>query len=188
MREPSRGIRSDDVALLRAAARGERDAVTRLLDEAGPVVYGYVYARVGGDQNDAEDLVQETLLEAMRSAHTFRGESALSSWLCTIARRCLARHFEAARRKAVARAGLRVVAGGAIEPSPADRTVERDRVIRALRRLSPLHRQVLVLKYLDELSVPEIAREVGRSRTSVQSLLQRARDRLRDELEVPDGA
>lgn len=188
MRAASGEHRGDDVALLRAAADGDRSAVRRVLDDAGPIVYGYVYARVGGDEHDAEDIVQETLLEAIRSAHTFRGDAALSSWLCAIARRRLSRYYEAERRKAVAEAGLQVVAGRTrVEPSPAEAAVERDRVLRAMRRLNPLHRQVLVLKYLDGFSVPEIAREIGRTRTGAQSLLQRARDGLRRELEVTDG-
>jgi RNA polymerase sigma factor (sigma-70 family) len=51
--------------------------------------------------------------------------------------------------------------------------------VRALGRLPAIHRQVLVLKYLDELSVSEIADELGRSPVQIQSLLQRARDGLR---------
>lgn len=187
MEAPRQEPRGDDAALLRAAAEGDPNAVRRLLDVAGPVVYGYLYARVGGNADDAEDLLQETFLEAMRSAHTFRAEAAVTTWLCTIARRRLARHYEAERRKAVARAGLRVVSGDAAEPSHAETAAERDRVLRALGRLNPLHRQVLVLKYLDELSVPEIAEELGRTRTGVQSLLQRAREGLRRELERIDG-
>src|SRR4028119_906865 len=54
------------------AARGEPAAVRALLDGVGPVVYGFVYARVGGREDVAEDLVQDTFLEAMRSAPGFR--------------------------------------------------------------------------------------------------------------------
>ena len=65
-----------------------------------------------------------------------------------------------------------------------DEVAERDAVIRALGRLSADHRQVLVLKYLDGLPVMDIAEQIGRSRVQVQSLLQRARDALRVELEA----
>ena len=54
--------------------------------------------------------------------------------------------------------------------------------MRALGRLSPAHRQVLVLKYLDGLAVNSIAEEMGRTPVQVQSLLARARDSLRQEL------
>jgi RNA polymerase sigma-70 factor, ECF subfamily len=174
---------SDDVALLDAVVRQDPVAVRRLLDEVAPTVYGFLYARVGGNEPVAEDLLQETLLEAVRSAASFRGDAALSTWLCTIARRRLARHYERERRSEAARVGLRL----ALAPDPDldledDATAERDEVVRCLGRISATYRQVLVLKYLDELSVEEIAAEMGRTRVQVQSLLQRARDRLRDEL------
>lgn len=175
---------ASDVDLIQRAAGGDPDAVRRLVDAAGPVVYGYVLARVGGDQPTAEDLVQDTFLEAVRSAATFRGDAALTTWLCAIARRRLARHYEAERRLESARRGLRVVEGDGAAPAEAEQVDTRDEVVRALGRLPALHRQVLVLKYLDGHPVADIAHELGRSRVQVQSLLQRARDGLRRELGV----
>jgi RNA polymerase sigma-70 factor (ECF subfamily) len=178
----------DERALLVAAAAGQPDAVRELLDTAGPVVYGFVYARLGGNEAAADDVVQDTFMEAIRSAASFRGDAALSTWMCTIARRRLARHFETERREALAASGLRLVRGDA-EPSeePAVAVDQSDEVIRALGRLLPMHRQVLVLKYLDGCSVAEIATEIGRTPVQVQSLLQRARTRLRAELDGADG-
>lgn len=63
---------SEAVAELARVVAGDRDAVRRLLDDSGPVVFGYVLARVGGVRAVADDLVQDTFLEAIRSAHTFR--------------------------------------------------------------------------------------------------------------------
>ncbi len=177
---------SVEVALLRRVAARDPVEVRQLLDEVAPVVNGYLYARVGGDQSAAEDLLQETLLEAVRSAASFRGEAALSTWLCAIARRRLARYYEAERRAEEARSGLRLVVGALRAETTEDDVVERrDEVVRALGRIPVLHRQVLVLKYLDDLPVEEIADQLGRSRVQVQSLLQRARDGLRHELEAP---
>lgn len=173
---------SDDVELLRAVARREPTAVRRLLDDVAPIVHGFLYARVGGDQEAAEDLLQETLLEAVRSAATFRGDAALSTWMCAIARRRLARYYESERRAEAARSGLRLVEATG---SGDDDVERRDEVVRALGRMPVVHRQVLVLKYLDGLRVEEIAEQLGRSRVQVQSLLQRARDGLRRELEAP---
>lgn len=172
-----------DVALLQAVAGHRPDAVRRLLDEVAPVVYGFLYARVGGDAATAEDLLQETLLEAVRSAGGYRGDAALSTWMCAIARRRLARHYEAERRAETARRGLHAVPGPDDGDSALELAEQRDEVIRALGQLSPLHRQVLVLKYLDGCPVEEIAAQLGRRPVQVQSLLQRARDGLRRQLE-----
>jgi RNA polymerase sigma-70 factor (ECF subfamily) len=171
---------SNEGDLLAAAAGGDAAAVRTFLDDVGPSVYGFVFARVGGDEAAAEDLVQETLVEAIRSAHTFRGESALRTWVCAIARRRLARHYEAERRQAVAESGLTLL--GAWQGTDTD-LERRDEIVRALGRLPVLHRQVLVRKYLDDWSVADIAAELARTAVQIQSLLQRARDGLRRELE-----
>lgn len=175
---------TDEVALLTQAAAGQERAVRALLDRTGDLLYGFVLGRVGGNETVAEDLVQETYSEAVRSAHTFRGDAALTTWLCAIARRRLARHYERERKAEVTRAGLTLVRD---VPDTAEADFDRaDEVLRALGRLSPDHRQVLVMKYLDERSVAEIADEMGRSSVQVQSLLQRARVALRGELEGGD--
>src|SRR3954454_24516747 len=126
--------------LLTKAAAGNGAAVRALLDGYGPVLYGFLYARVGGHAAVAEDLLQETLIEAVRSASTFRGESSVRTWLCAIARRRLGRHYESERRAAVVRAGLAVVPDAGTEDVGSD-IARRDEVTRALGNLPPLHRQ-----------------------------------------------
>ena len=106
--------------------------------------------------------------------------------MCAIARRRLARHYETERRQAVAESGLTLL--GAVRWDAGDHDLERrDEIVRALGRLPVLHRQVLVRKYLDDWSVADIAAELGRTAVQVQSLLQRARDGLRRELEGGGG-
>jgi RNA polymerase sigma-70 factor (ECF subfamily) len=177
---------SEAVAELARVVAGDRDSVRRLLDESGPVVFGYVLARVGGERAVADDLVQDTFLEAIKSAHTFRGDSMLTTWLCAIARRRVAQHFEAERRMVGVddETALDVAATVALGTDDVGDVDRRDEVVRALGRLPVLHRQVLVRKYLDDCPVAEIAVELGRSTVQVQSLLQRARVGLRRELEV----
>jgi RNA polymerase sigma-70 factor (ECF subfamily) len=179
--------RASEAELLAAAAAGKHEALRWLLDDVAPIVYGFVFARVGGDEATAEDLLQETLLEAVRSAATFRGESAVSTWLCTIARRRLARYYETERRAEVARGSLRLVDTHVAAGLGADLVERQDEVVRALGRLPALQRQVLVLKYLEELSVEDIAGQVSRSRVQVQSLLQRGREGLRRQLGAHGG-
>jgi RNA polymerase sigma-70 factor, ECF subfamily len=179
-------------ALLSGAAGGDPDAVRALIDSVGPVVYGFVFARVGGDEPTAQDLLQENLMAALRSAPTFRGDASLRTWVCAIARRRLARHYEAERRQAVAESGLALLGGiglaGPLGSGRGDELERRDEIVRALGRLPAVHRQVLVMKYLDDLPVSAIADELGRSPVQVQSLLQRARDGLRRALEGDPGA
>ncbi|MEX2554771.1 MAG: RNA polymerase sigma factor [Actinomycetota bacterium] len=173
-------------SILLQAASGEPTAARELLDATSSTVYGFIFARVGGVQETAEDLTQATYLEAMRSARTYRGDAAVETWLCAIARRQVAKHYKSERRRERLERKLRLVAE---EPEPDEDTddgspVDAEVMIAALGRLVPLHRQVLVLKYLDGRSVEQIAEELGRSKIQVQSLLQRARSGLKRELEA----
>jgi RNA polymerase sigma-70 factor (ECF subfamily) len=160
-----------------ATVAGDEAALQDFLDEEMAVVYGFLLGRLGGDREAAADLVQETLLEALKAPAGYRGEALLSTWLCAIARRRLARHWERERRQEVAAAGLRVLDGGGEDPGEA--VPDREDLFRALSALPAIHRQVLVMKYLDGMAVEEIAAELGRSRVQVQSLLQRAREGFR---------
>ena len=105
--------------LLAAAAAGNPEAVRWLLDEVAPVVFGFLFARVGGDDSAAEDLLQETLLEAVRGASAFRAEASASTWMCAIARRRLARYYESERKAEMARRSLSLVHDGPGATGPA---------------------------------------------------------------------
>lgn len=170
-------------SLLQRAAEGDADAARQLVDEVGPVVFGFVMVRVGGDRGVADDLVQDTFVEALRSASSFRSEAAVSTWMCAIARRRVARWYEAERRREAAFDDPDWPEFGDVDVDHERLVDERDAVVRALGALPPLHRQVLVLKYLDELPVAAIAAELGCGMVRVQSLLQRARVGLRRQLE-----
>jgi RNA polymerase sigma-70 factor, ECF subfamily len=171
-----------DLALWEAVVARQADSVRTLVDDYLPRVYGFVLARVAGSQAAAEDLVQETLLDAMRSSSTYRGEASLTTWLCQIARSRVARFFERERRDEV------VVRRINLASDVGDQIIDvRDEVLEALAGLPPLHRQVLVLKYLDGRSVQDIAGMTDRTTVQIQSLLQRARDGFRRSMERDDA-
>lgn len=176
-------VAGDDADLLRRAAAGDPSAAKTMLDEHLPIVYGYVYARVAGSEAVAQDVMQETVLEGLKSSASFKGESRLSTWLCTIARRRIFRYYEQERKQQAAAQGLHLV----VEEDEIEVALDKDRIIRLLAQLSAVHRQVLILKYLDDLSVQDIAGQLGRSNVQVQSLLQRARAAFKTLLEASDG-
>ena len=146
-----------------------------------PSVYGYLLHRCGRDAQTAEELTQETFVAAVRSRHTFRGAET-RPWLIGIARHRLLDHLrrEARRERTFLRIFAKerpsVVWLGSDEPD-AD-------LAAALGRVPAAQRAALILRYVDDLPVREVARLLGRNEGAVESLLSRGRERLRREFEV----
>jgi len=154
-------------------------------------VYGYLFPRCGGDVSLAEELTQQTFIQAVERRSTFEGRSSDITWLCSIARNKLADHYR--RIDQEERRHLRLVvreapvsdAGG---PGSTTAVEDREALLAALRNLPALQRAAVVLCYVDGLSVREASQALDRSESATESLLSRARERLREILrEAPDG-
>ena len=76
-----------DKALVRRLLSGEEAAFRQFFDGHFPRLYRFALKRTDGDHDAAEEIVQKTLITAMRKLHTFRAEAALFTWLCAICRR-----------------------------------------------------------------------------------------------------
>jgi len=137
-----------------------------------PDVFGYVLRLCAGDRAQAEDLTQDVWLALVEELRLGRTERADVRWLITVAR---SRFIDAARRERLRRSKLELIRR---EPLSDDDPTSSD-VLDRLDQLQPLHRAVLVLRYVDGLSVPEVATVIGRKVTPTNSLLARARAELR---------
>ncbi len=132
----------------------------------------YVYL---GDRALAEDAVQETFLKAYRRLETFRGESAEQTWLTRIAiNTCVSLGRTAWMRSVWRSPPLDELP----EPIGEDETRD-DTVLRAVMDLPGPLRQVVVLRYYQEMKVSDVADALGISRNAVSTRLARARTRLR---------
>jgi RNA polymerase sigma-70 factor (ECF subfamily) len=146
-------------------------AFRRWYDQMVPRVYGYLHDRVGGVRSVAEELTQETFMEVVRNRARFDGRSDPMTWVIAIARHKLTDHYRRLGREE--RRHLRLLPGRSDEGSAADpfeATDSREDVLRALRSLPTMQRACLVFRYLDQLPVREIAQDIGRSESSVESL------------------
>lgn len=148
-------------------------------DRALPRVFGYALRRCGSTEL-AEDVTQQAFLEAVRHKADFRAEADPVTWLCAIARNKLADHFR--REERDARRHLRLVVteiAPAREQSMWARQGEQQKIEEAIRALPPLQRGAFVFRYLDDLSVREVAHLIGKSEKATESLLARAKQNFR---------
>jgi RNA polymerase sigma-70 factor, ECF subfamily len=145
-------------------------------DQALPVVYGYFLRRTGGLPALAEDLTQETFLAAVKQIRKGTRVGAPMPWIVGIARHRLVDHY-----RATAGPANRVVAlGDWIDEQPDERDdfgpiLDRDLAIAVLDALPASQRMAIALRYLDGMSVPDIAGQSGKSVHAVESLLARGR-------------
>jgi RNA polymerase sigma-70 factor (ECF subfamily) len=151
--------------------------VLSLFDAHVGQVYSYFLRRCG-ERSSAEDLTSETVLSALVSLQRSPPRSADAAWLIGIARHKLVDHWR--RREREHRIPtVAAVGSGDVEP-PWEQELEAGRAIEVLEKLMPHHRLVLTLRYLDDLSVPEIAAHLDRSVHAAESLLARARGAFRE--------
>jgi len=157
------------------------DAARRFADAFAPRIAAQA-ARFRLPHDLCQDVVQETLLRALRGLPHFRGESRLSTWVYRIAWRECAR--AAAHQKRAARGGIapapEVEPEAAPQPDLAAQADEYARVRAAMNGLPEQHRLALGYHYLDGLAVADIAALMEATPSTVKSWLKRGRDALRE--------
>lgn len=169
--------RSSEVVLA-AAQAGDPAALDRLIATHRLGVYRYGL-KVCPTTEDAEDAVQEALWAATRAIRSFRGTaSSVVSWLFTIVRRECHRTSERRRRRPMALEGVGELPARADEAG--DRAVAAGVVAAALSDLDRPHREVIVLRDIQELSAPEAAARLGISVSALKIRLHRARASFHD--------
>ncbi len=167
------------------AATTRGDDLLTLYDGALPHVYGYLLARCGR-RHLAEDLTAETFLAAVDAVRRGAVTELSIGWLIGVARHKLADHW---RRQARDDAGLRAVRAVVMDEALDTWDAELDRVVaeQTLASLSPLHRLVLTLRYVDDLPVVVTASVIGRSVHATESLLTRAKAAFRRSYPAPEA-
>ena len=182
----------EDRQLVKALLKGNERAFEQFFDENFPRLYRFAAARLGNDPDAARDVVQAALSQALIKLSSYRGESALFTWLCAICRNEVA---DWVRRNAryreyivlteddeTIRAAVDSLADARMnDPRNVYQRTELARLVQvALDRLPPRYADALEWKYIQGHSVKEIAARLGVTVEAAQSLLARARRAFED--------
>ena len=183
---------SVDRELVLRLLSGDERAFAEFFDGYSPGLFRFALARMGRDDDAAEEVVQATLCTAIPKLATYRGEAALFTWLCTFCRHEISAFYQR-RGKPQATLTLReddpevaaalesLAAGSETGPDAAFQRDETARLVHVmLDRLPPRYATVLEWKYIDGLSVKEIADRFDLSAKAAESTLTRARDAFRE--------
>ena len=189
---------SEDRRLVRRLVRGDERAFDLFVDEYYPRLYRFAFPRVGRDPGAADDVVQSTFANVIRKIDGYRGEAALFTWLCTFCRYEIASHW---RRRGDRAREVELVedsgdARAALETLSvvSERTIsrfEREELARVvwavLDHLPVRYGNALQWKYIQGLSVREVAARLGATEKAAESLLTRARQAFRDGFAAVSG-
>jgi RNA polymerase sigma-70 factor (ECF subfamily) len=158
-------------------------ALLDLYDTALAQVYGYLVRRCG-TRAVAEDLTAETFLAAVRAIQRGTAPVVSVAWLIGIARHKLVDHW---RREAREERSLRLAHSGDVLDDPWAAVLEPGRACEVLAGLGAHHRAALTLRYLDGLSVPQVATHLDRTVHATEALLIRAKAAFRSAYDEGDG-
>jgi RNA polymerase sigma-70 factor (ECF subfamily) len=182
----------DEAQMIAAIVAGDRELYHSLIQPYELSVYRMAMSFVK-DETEAEDVAQEAFLKAFRNLANFRGQSKFSTWLISIT-------LNEARRRLRRQSTVRIESldeapeeGGKVSPAllrdwreipseALERREVRALLQRAIEELSPIYREVVVLRDIEEFSVEETAGALAISISSVKVRLHRARIMLQKEL------
>lgn len=168
-----------DEELARQAAAGSHAAFETIVFRYSARLLQFMCKRIPTRQ-DAEDLTQETFIKAYRNIHRFDPQYSLSTWLYTIASRLAISHYRSARWKMDNLTGPDGI-DTAVESGPetiAHELETRRNLWLKAKTLKKEFHEALWLRYVEEMTVKEIAGVMNRSQINVRVLLHRARAKL----------
>lgn len=177
------GLPESEESLIGRAAR-DADAFGALYERYVDRIYNYIYYRVG-NVHDAEDLTARVFFRALAHIDDYRDRGApFAAWLYRIAHNLVANwHRDRSRRRDIRLDDVVSLAGRGDGPEHlAERSEEARVLLSAIAALPAERQQLLILKFVEEMSNIEIARVMGRTEGAIKSLYHRTLIALRDEL------
>ena len=183
---------------LESLKAGDREAFARLVDETSGHIYR-VALQILGDEQDAEDVLQETYIKAFRSLPDFEGRSSLTTWLYRIAVNEALMMVRKRKPQAISveesnsfdaeaeSDSMEIVDWCCLPEGELLSSESRGFLDQAVQNLPVNLRVVFVMRDLEGLSIQDTAEALGLSENNVKTRLLRARLRLRQELSVYFG-
>lgn len=186
----------EDLQLAKAIIEGNETLFNGFFTDYYPRLFRFIMSRVSGDRDLSDDFAQQTMCKAIDNMSSFRGEAALFTWMCQISRSIIHAHFvkEKRRGKIVVpmadteemRDILDTVAiSENQQPEQITSNQELGQLIaEVMDNLPNKYGDLLEWKYVDKLSVTEIAEKTNTTMISVQSSLARARKAFKSVMEA----
>lgn len=180
--EPVNVVEDD---MLVARAQQNLGAFSELYQRHVQRVYRYVLVRVGGNVQDAQDLTSQTFLAAMEGLKSYRSTQPFVAWLLGIARHKVADQFRRQKPQVELETAVSLTDTNTDDPDEQlDQQLDIARVTRKLQTIAPDRAEVITLRLMAGLEVPDIARLLDKNEAAVRMLLFRGLRDLQTQLNV----
>jgi len=183
----------DEARVISRIADRDEAAVEQFYRSHADAVFRFVYRRLDRDYEDAQEVTQEVFISAIKLAATYDGSCSAQTWLYGIAKlRVTDRIRIRSRKKRIPKSKtsslddesvqtIQEYKAGRLSPEDVLNRIDEEFLVdHMLGKLNDNEREALLLKYVDELSIKEIAQLLGRSEMAVESILTRAKKKARD--------
>ena len=173
----------DEIELIQRAKTYDPDALGVLYERHYQGIYRYVYYRVG-DSALAEDLTGDIFLKMLHGIESYSIQGVpFSAWLYRIARNRIIDHMRRQPEKTNLSLEEARVENIASTETTLENALQRDELLKAVKVLTDEQRQVIILKFIEDLDNATIAAMLGKTEGAVKSLQHRALDTLRHHIE-----
>ena len=173
--------------LIKNAVKGEASAFGALYDFYHSQIYRFVFIKVGR-REEAEDLTHQVFMNAWTNIKGYKHRGhPFSSWLYRIARNQIIDHYRTRRGEfSLEQVDPEYFVAPAVAHFNLGEKMEMERVMHAIGELKPEYQDVLIMRFIEELSVKEVATSIGKSEGAIKLLQHRAIKELKNSLKIEE--
>ncbi|MGC9610893.1 MAG: sigma-70 family RNA polymerase sigma factor [Minisyncoccia bacterium] len=171
--------------LILSAKEGKEEAFGQLYDKYMPAIYRFIFLKVGGQKAQAEDICHEVFMNAWQNIKNFRFQGyPFSSWLYRIAGNAVIDYYRTKKVNVdIETVPEDVFARTASLGEKFDERLDLEKIQLCLKKLEPSYQDVLIMKFVEELSNKEIAAALEKTEGAVRVIQHRAIKQLKKHLE-----
>lgn len=170
------GLSKDsEIGLIKKAVKGDSSAFGTLYDHYHPMIYRFVVVKVGR-REEAEDIVHQVFLAAWQNIRSYEHRGyPFSSWLYQIARNQVIDHYRAKKNEtSIDNVDPEYFASTAVAELTLPTKLEMESVHQAIQQLKPDYQDVIIMRFIEDVSLKETATALGKSEGAIKLMQHRA--------------
>jgi RNA polymerase sigma-70 factor (ECF subfamily) len=164
--------------IIEKAKNGEKEAFGLLYDYYHPRIYRFIFLKVSNKQ-DAEDITHQVFLSAWQNIKNYEPQGfPFSSWLYKISRNAVIDFYRSKKNEiSLEEVGDRL--NDELRIDKIDLKIQIEKVMKALKKLKPEYQDIIIMRFVDDLSIKEVAKVLDKSEGAVKIMQHRAINSLK---------